>query len=259
MIRLARHVLGTDRPEAVGVSFGGHVHVDGRTVLRSLHVEGWDGRALAGELEDVFDVPVFVLNDGNAGAWGEHCVGSGQGVSTFAYLTVSTGIGGGVVVDGVLHRGERGMAGEFGHVVVVPDGPQCTCGRAGCLEALAAGPAIVRALSRNSRGARRGDGPRLASDVAIAARRGDTAASEVWSQAMRWIGLGIASIVNVLDPGRVAIGGGVTEAADLFFDPVREVVADRALRAPVDVVPASLGSDACLIGAALWALHDAHV
>ncbi|MFL5806130.1 MAG: ROK family protein, partial [Roseiflexaceae bacterium] len=129
----------------VGVSFGGPVEADGRTVRRSMHVPGWEGFALADRLEREFGVPTLVANDADAAALAEHRFGAGRGVRHMLYLTVSTGIGGGVIVDGRLHRGERAWAGEVGHMPLKPDGPPCPCGRHGCLEALASGLSIARA------------------------------------------------------------------------------------------------------------------
>jgi glucokinase len=243
MLALARELVADEPAERVGVGFGGPVAADGRTVRRSLHVAGWDGFPLADRVEAELRLPVSVANDGNAAALGEHRFGAGRSVADLLYVTASTGIGAGIVVGGRLVLGERAWAGELGHVVLEPDGPACSCGRRGCLEALASGPAIARAAGTGS-----------ARAVAEAAASGDAAARRVWGDAMRWLGLGIASAANLLGPGRVVVGGGLTNAGALFFDPVRAVVAERALDPELEVVPSALGDDVGVVGAAAVAL-----
>ncbi len=129
----------------VGVSFGGPVEADGRTVRRSMHVPGWEAFGLADRLEGEFGAPALVANDADAAALAEQSFGAGRGVRHLLYLTVSTGIGGGVIINGRLHRGEHAWAGEIGHMPLVQDGPPCPCGRHGCLESLASGLSIARA------------------------------------------------------------------------------------------------------------------
>jgi glucokinase len=247
----------------VGVSFGGPVGADGRTVRRSMHVPGWEGFALADRLEREFGVPAQIANDADAAALAEHRFGAGRGTRHMLYLTVSTGIGGGVIVDRRLHRGERAWAGEIGHMPLVPDGPPCPCGRRGCLESLASGLSIAREardrIQAQSPIADRRSQTVLsalpadqitARDVAAAAAQGDPLARAVWDAAMLWLGMGIAAAANLLDPGRVVIGGGLTRAGPLLLDPVRQVVAARALDPAVEVVPAALGDEVGVLGGA---------
>ena len=139
-------LAGAGRPaiDAVGVSFGGPVDTGRGIVLQSHHVEGWEGLPLAAELGATFHCPVYLENDANAVALGEYRYGAGRGARTVVYITVSTGIGGGIVLEGELWRGSHGVAGEVGHMVVRPGGPLCTCGNRGCLESLASGPSIAR-------------------------------------------------------------------------------------------------------------------
>ena len=249
--------------KGVGVSFGGPIEADGRTVRRSMHVPGWEGFALADRLEREFSVPVQIANDADAAALAEHRFGAGRGARHMLYLTVSTGIGGGVIVDGRLHRGERAWAGEIGHMPLVPDGPPCPCGRRGCLESLASGLSIARE-ARDRIQALSPIGDRrsqtvlsalpadqiTARDVAAAAEQGDPLARAVWDAAMLWLGMGIAAAANLLDPGRVVIGGGLTRAGPLLLDPVRQIVAARALDPAVEVVPAALGDEVGVLGGA---------
>ena len=244
----------------VGVSFGGPVEADGRTVRLSMHIPGWEGLALAERLEREFGARAVVANDGDAAALAEHRFGAGRGVRHLLYLTVSTGIGGGVIVDGRLHRGERAWAGEVGHIVLKPDGPPCPCGRNGCLESLASGLSIARAAREQLHAAQAGSSQGMlarfapqeitARDVALAAEHGDPLARQIWQAAMEWLGIGISSAANLLDPGRVVLGGGLTRAGALLFDPVRRVVAQRALDPAIEVVPAALGDDVGILGGA---------
>jgi glucokinase len=231
----------------IGVSFGGPVEADGRTVRLSMHVPGWEAAPLAERLEATFAAPVVVANDADAAALAEYRYGAGRGVRHMLYLTVSTGIGGGVIIDGRLHRGERAWAGEVGHMVLDPNGPACPCGRNGCLEALASGLSIARAMRERLGAAAQ---KMTARDVALAVAAGDAVARDVWNSAMNWLGVGIASAANLLNPGCVVIGGGLTRAGELLFAPVRQIVAQRALDQRLVVLPAALGDDVGIIGGA---------
>jgi glucokinase len=260
MLEMARALLTArgSRLSAVGVSFGGPVEADGRTVRLSMHVPGWESLPLADRLEDALGAPAAVANDGDAAALAEYRFGAGRGVRHMLYLTVSTGIGGGVIVGGQLHRGERAWAGEVGHQILKPDGPPCPCGRNGCLESLASGLSVAR----EARVLLRGPGAAMSSlaaipadavtarDVAHAAAAGDPLARAVWDAAMEWLGIGISSACNLLNPGRVVLGGGLTRAGDLLFDPVRRVAAYRALDPKLEIVPAALGDDVGILGGA---------
>ncbi|MBC7225383.1 MAG: ROK family protein, partial [Anaerolineae bacterium] len=162
ILGLARRLLGETqtRPAAVGVSFGGPVDAARGLVLLSHHVPGWQDFPLATWLQGEFGVPAAVDNDANAGALGEWRFGAGQGCASLLYVTVSTGVGGGWVLEGRVYHGADSLAGEIGHMTVEPGGPPCTCGRRGCLEALAAGPAIARRARERLRAAP-GAGARL--------------------------------------------------------------------------------------------------
>jgi glucokinase len=244
-------------PSGVGVSFNGPVAADGRTVRRSMHIPGWEDFALAEHLEQKLGAPTLIANDADAAALAEQRFGAGRGARHLLYMTISTGIGGGVIIDGRLHRGERAWAGELGHMPLVPGGPACACGRQGCLEALASGLSVARAarqrLQSDSRASQLRSIPAeliTARDVAAAAAQGDELARDVWEEAMGWLGLGIAAAVNLLDPGRVVLGGGLTRTGALLFEPVRRVVAAHALDQDVEVVPAALGDDVGILGGA---------
>lgn len=204
-------------------------------------------------------------NDANAAALGEARYGAGRGARVVCYFTVSTGIGGGVVIEGRLFRGSTGQAAEFGHLKLRPDGPLCSCGDRGCLEPLASGTAI----GRRAREAALAEGGALqplalvdpvaptAAQVAAAVREGDPVAIAVWEAAMADLGAGVATVVNLFNPDVVVLGGGVSRSADLVLPPVRRSVAARAmpmLSAATRIEVAALGDEVGIVGAA--ALFD---
>jgi len=265
ILALAKEVLGGKRPAAVGVSFGGPVREG--VVLLSHHVPDWEDFPLAEWLREHFGVPAAVENDANAAALGEWRYGAGRGTRHFLYVTVSTGIGGGIVIGGRLYRGADSLAGEIGHMVVDPGGPRCTCGRRGCLEAFSAGPAIARRArellaSHHRSGEGRiilelvgGDPSRItAREVAMAAARGDPLAAEILREAGEALGFGLAQAIALLNPERVALGGGVVKAGEPFLAHVRKAANAWAFPgARVEIALAELGDDAPLWGAAALA------
>lgn len=237
---------------AVGVSFGGPVEADGRTVRLSMHIPGWEGMPLAERCEQAFGVPGVIANDADAAGLAEYRFGAGQGCRHMLYLTVSTGIGGGVIINGALHRGEHAWAGEVGHMILKPDGPACACGGNGCLESLASGLSIAREARANIPPSLKDRNPATitARDVAEAAATGDVVAQQIWGTAMEWLGVGISSASNLLNPGVIVIGGGLTNAGDQLFGPVRRVMAYRALSKQVELRPAALGDVIGIMGGA---------
>lgn len=261
MLALARRLLSGAIPMAIGVSFGGPVDARRGRVILSHHVPGWEDMPLADELRTELGVPVSVDNDANVGALGEYSFGAGQGCSSLLYITVSTGVGGGWVLDGRIYSGADGMAGEIGHTVVDPSGPECICGRRGCVESMACGPAIARnAREQLTREPQRGALLRKLVDnnldavtgerVARAAAQGDELARAVLLDAARALGFGIGTAVTLMNPERVVIGGGVVKSGDAYLAAVRaEARANSLPQMRVDIVPAALGDDAPLWGA----------
>jgi glucokinase len=243
----ARQSAKLDR---VAVSFGGPVAPDGRVV--SVHVPGWEQVDLRAEMTKAFGLPVEIENDANCGALGEYRFGAARGVAYAAYFTVSTGIGGGVILGGKLYRGAHGMAAEFGHIVLQsgPDAPQYAAGKPGVLEALASGPAIERdaaaALRKLGRPVPAGFGAKYVFES------GEAWAIDVRERAIGHLGRGVAAVVCAFDLDRVVIGGGVALAGEALFKPLRAAV-DRFLPAfmegKVAVVPAALGDYSALLGA----------
>jgi len=215
-------------------------------------------------------LPAVVENDANAAAWAEATVGAGAGLANVIALTVGTGIGAGIILNGELQRGDTGIAGEAGHIIVNPSGEErCGCGATGCLEAMASGTALGR-IGRRAVAA--DPASRLASlagsaeavtgeTVHEAALQGDPVALRLFDEIGYWLGVGIASLTNVFDPQLVIVGGGLVTTGDLLLTPAREsferFIFARAHRRLPPLVPARLGSDAGLIGAALLALRQA--
>lgn len=246
LLHEARRLLADRRPAAVGVSFGGHVV--GRDV-RSLHVPGWEDTGLFARLEHEFQAPVCGANDAEAGAIGEHgtLATAGESWPVLVYVTVSTGIGGAILLDGVPYRGSHGLSGEIGHMVV-SDAGVCSCGRIGHLEANASGLAIARRAVAEWPGAAASRGGVTARDLAWAAREGDLVARTILADAGRLVGRALASTAALVDPDLVVVGGGVSLAGPAFWKPLVEAVDGTTMR-PVRVSPAAHGADSALVGA----------
>jgi glucokinase len=209
----------------------------------------WRGQPVVGPLGDALGLPVGIINDARAFTLAESRLGAAAGCQTVAAFVLGTGIGGGIVVDGRLHFGRLGRAGELAHQVIVPDGPPCGCGNRGCLEALAAAGPIIR-----------GAGTATVDDAFAAARAGDERAVATLAQVTDYLGVAIANVITMLVPERVVIGGGIAEAGDALLNPVRAATARHCVLVPPDwyeIVPAVLGPHAGAIGAALWANHKA--
>lgn len=265
MLDLARRLLNGRRPAAIGVSFGGPVDAARGVVLLSHHVPGWENTRLRDQLQNEFNAPVSVDNDANVAALGEYELGSGAAggkhASPLLYVTVSTGVGGGWIIDGKILHGADSMAGEIGHTIADPQGPICICKRRGCVEAIACGPAIAReAQARLSAqpvrdsvlGAAVPDrlNELTAVDVARAANSGDTLAQEILDHAAHALGFGIGTAITLMNPERVVIGGGVAKSGERWWRGVRESARANTLpQMQVDIMPAALGDDAPLWGA----------
>lgn len=260
MLDLARMLLDGRPPAAVGVSFGGPVDFTTGTVRLSHHVAGWEATPLADLLAAVFDAPVAVDNDANVAALGEYRFGAGTGLDSLLYVTISTGVGAGWILDGRPWRGHDGMAGELGHTVVDPAGPLCLCGKRGCVERLASGPYMVQdAIERLA--ADPAAGPTLRTmaaasgeldgrQVAEAAAAGDSIARDVLLRGARALGVGLGNAANLVNPQRIILGGGVTKSGPLWWGAVRAAARATALpELSLDIVPATWEDDAPLWGA----------
>ncbi len=263
MLHLADAVLAEHKlaPDAVGASFNGPMDLDAGRPRACHHLAGWEGFPLRDRLAAHYHAPTVVENDATAAALGEWRFGAGQGCASLLYVTVSTGVGGGLILDGRLYRGRDSMAGEVGHLCVDPHGPLCPCGRRGCLEAVAAGPAIVRRLDQLQAQQPslpcllRGKADYTSRDVAEAAAQGDVLAQAALQDSAQALGRAIGGLLNVLNLERVIVGGGVMGAGEFYLGWVRETAERTALAGVhVDIRPAALGAEAPLWGAAALAL-----
>ena len=209
------------------------------------------------------DLPVYLDNDANVAALGEQWRGAGRGALNMIMVTIGTGIGGGLILDGRLYSGTTGTAGEVGHTVIDPQGPQCSCGRRGCLETLTSATAMVRmakeAIDRGRVTALFREENLEARDIVIAANAGDDVAREIIEQAAYYLGIGLANLINLFNPDTIVIGGGVSKAGPILFDPLCRTVVEWSLEAPckaVKIVPAELGNNAGCIGAGALVLQS---
>jgi glucokinase len=249
---------------AVGIGAAGFVDAERARVMFAPHL-AWRNEPLLDTVGAALGLPVVVENDANAAAWAEYRFGAGRGETHLVCVTLGTGIGGGMVLDGAVQRGRWGVGGEFGHMIVVPDGRRCECGNRGCLEQYASGnvlgrearelaaagsPVTVSLLERAGGKVEALLGPLLTA----AAMDGDPVAVELFEDVGRWLGIGLANIAAVLDPGTFVIGGGVSDAGELLLRPTREsfrrTLTGRGFRPEPRIVRAALGPEAGLVGAA---------
>jgi glucokinase len=248
------------RLQTAGVCAAGFFDWRQRVLVHSPNMPGWNNVPLETKLSEALHVPVLAENDANAAALGEARQGAGRGSSDVIYITVSTGIGAGLILDGRIYRGTGGFAGEAGHMVVKPDGPLCGCGRHGCLETVASGTAIAReangAIERGrvtllTQLAKEAGGRVSAPDVFAAARQNDGVAREILGQAYHYLGIALVNLINLLNPEVIVIGGGVAQAGDDFFEPLRTIIKKNAIppaAAAVTLRPAQLGVEAGVAG-----------
>jgi glucokinase len=255
--------IGPDEIRAVGIACGGPLDPERGVILGPLHLPGWIDVPLVAIVEEALGVPAAVDNDATAGAVAEWRFGAGRDrdVRSLVYLTISTGIGGGLVLDGRPYRGAAGNAGELGHLMIDIDGDPCACGRRGCLEAYASGTNIARrarkALAAGEPSSLRALEKVSALDVVAAAGTGDPLAGRVWDATTRILGSAVATILDMLNPELVVLGGGVTNAGEALLRPVRETALREAMRpaaGSADVVLATLGEDLGVVAAASVAL-----
>ena len=251
----------------VGIGAPGAIDVERGFVYFFPNIPGWKDTPLKSVLERRLAVPVAVDNDANAMAYGEFCFGAGKGAKTLIALTLGTGIGGGLLIDGKLFHGPHFSAAELGHMVLNEGGPLCACGNHGCIETYVGNGYFVREVRRRlkifpqsllARELRKGKEltPLL---VAQAARRGDVLSKEMWLETGAHLGNALAGLVNLLNPEKIILGGGIAQNGDLLFKPVIAELNKKAFpiaAASVRVVPAALGVDAGLVGAAALAFRE---
>ena len=260
---LTRAAARCEPVQRIGIGCAGPVDLKAGKVFNPPNLPGWSEVSLVRHIESALGLPALLENDANAAALGEFRYGAGKGARSLVYFTVSTGIGGGIILDGKVWHGLKDAAGEVGHMTVCPDGPVCGCGNRGCLEAMASGTSIARrarevvAAGRPTR--LREISKPTSADVVCLAQAGDVVAREVWDEAVRYLGIGVAAAITILAPERIVLGGGVTKAGDFLFEPLRAEVRRRVKLVPVEsvsILPAALGPDVGILGAAAVAMGE---
>lgn len=214
-------------------------------------------------IKNKYNIPTFLDNDANVAAVGEYMLGAGKGTENMVYITVSTGIGGGAIINGKIYRGNTYNALEVGHMTIVPDGPKCNCGNHGCVEAVASGTAIGRQAME---AIKKGENTSLvnyekvtAAEVFIEAAKGDAVSQKILDKSLEYLGIGVANLITILDPEVFVIGGGVSNGGNIVFEKVQQVVNQRCFQVMAEncrIVPAKLGNDAGVIGAVSLAIME---
>ena len=252
MLRETAHTAGT-KISGIGIGSTGPVNPFTGTFGDVDFLPQWRGKNLVHDLARIFDTRVVLENDADAGALAEAGWGAGRNKSRLIYITVGTGIGGAIILDGELYRGVDAAHPELGHQVIDPSGPACSCGFRGCWEALAAGPAMV-AWFKSKTATDSPDGEDLtAKEICQRAQRGNALALEAVEREAYYLGLGLANLVNLFTPDAIVLGGSVMKSAVLFFDGIRKVIRQGCRFVPFEktqLALASLGDDVNLIGAA---------
>jgi glucokinase len=257
LVQTIKAVWQPGKVDAIGIASPGPLDPHTGTILDTPNIKEWVNFPVGPRLCETFGVPVYLDNDANMAGLAEWQYGAGQGHDNLVYLTVSTGIGGGVISNGRLLQGFRGMAAELGHITVVPDGPMCGCGHRGHIEAFASGPAIARYVAEQMKAGKDSslrDTPRPnAVQVAEAARDGDPLAIEAFERAGYYLGIAVANYLAIFDPSIVIFGGGASQAGDLLFLPFHESLKKNVFHPhyldDLIITKAALGDDAGLLGA----------
>ena len=258
---LSNMTSAVDARKVVGIGIGAPGPLEPKEgVIIQTHNLGWKNVPLKELVQERIQLPVYVDGDSNLAAFGEKWLGVARGVNNFVCLTLGTGVGGALILNGRIYHGATGAAGHIGHYIINPDGPECGCGGRGHLEAYASAKAIVRRTIEAIKAGQKslipdlveGDLSKLTSLLVFkAAKAGDELALRIFRETGFYIGLVITSLINIVNPELVVIGGQVAEAGDLLFDPIREYVAKMVSLVPQpQIVPAMLGSDAGTVGAA---------
>jgi glucokinase len=247
LIEVALAAVGASTPATLGLGIPGHFDNDSGQVLLFPNLPGdWKGFPLRTRVEEGVGMKVTMVNDARAFTLAEGLMGAGKGCGTVACVTLGTGVGGGLMIEGRLHTGAFGVAGELGHQTVLPDGPVCGCGNRGCVEAL------VRADVLASNGGRSS-----AEAVFEGARGGDHRCLAAVAQMAEFLGIGLANVVTLFGPERIVVGGGIADAGDLVLEPIAAAVRKRVTLVPtemIEIVPARFGRFAGAVGAALAAI-----
>ena len=251
-----------DEVEAIGIGSPGPLDAKKGIIITTPNLPFKDYN-LVQPLKEKYNIPVYLDNDANAAAIGEYMFGAGKGKNSIVYFTVSTGVGGGAVLDGKVYRGHTSNALEIGHTTVDPNGPRCNCGNLGCLEAMSSGTAIAKkgkeAVSTNVETSLKKHDTVTSYEVFKEAEAGDEVAKDIIDNALTYLGIGVANAIATFDPEMIIIGGGVSKAGDIVFDTVKKVVNKRCFKSMAEsceIVPAGLGSDAGVVGAVALAIIE---
>lgn len=260
LVGLIREVTPSgSQVRSIAIGIPGTIDPNSGAILTAPNIPDWVGIPVARRIEAAIGAPAILDNDANMAALGEWQFGAGQGHNHLVYLTISTGIGGGVICDGQLLRGKHGMAGELGHVTILPEGPVCSCGRRGHLEALSSGPAIMKFVAEQLKKGRASSlsGHPDPKSISLAAQQGDFLALEAFQRAGHYLGLMIANYLMIFNPSIVILGGGVSQTGELLLKPIRKTLIDAVLSKEyiedLRVTQAALGDDAGLYGALVLA------
>ena len=273
MLESAKRVLiqagiTTAELEAICIGAPGLSSPETGVIFTSANLPGWKDVPLRSIIEGKMGVKIFLINDANAAALGEMYFGAAKGAHNFICVTLGTGIGGGIVIDGEIYTGCLGTAGEIGHMTIDANGLRCSCGNTGCWETLASGTALAReAKQRISDGAKTaileyadGDVNKVnAETVHKAARKGDTLAKELIAQLACYVGVGLTNLINIFNPELIVIGGGLSNIGDMLLEPAYKLAGERVNKtafASVRFAHAELGRNSGVIGAAAYAFHE---
>lgn len=259
---LTKGEVKIDEVEAIGIGSPGPLDANTGVIITTPNLP-FKNYNVVKPIKERFGVPVYLDNDANVAAIGEFMFGAGKGKRNIVYFTVSTGVGGGAVLNGNIYRGNTCNALEIGHTTVAPNGPRCNCGNVGCLEAVSSGTAIGKrgqeAVSTNVETSLKEYEKVTSYEVFKEAEKGDEVAKDIVENALSYLGIGVANAVATFDPEMVIIGGGVTQVGDILFNKVREVVNKRCFKnmaESCEIAPAGLGTDAGVVGAVGLAIME---
>lgn len=260
---LRRNSIDEQDLPGIGIGFAGHIRYRDGVVITTSNLKGFRDYPLRRAFQRHFSIPVTLDNDANAQAWGEYCFGEGQGYDDMVFLTISTGIGAGIILDGRLYRGTTGTAGEFGHTIVAPDSDLvCTCGNHGCLMAVASGLALPHLYEKKIQQGKKSrleqlpgfdpakiDGEILGKGLAM----DDPVSREIILECGHYLGIGIYNIFQTLNPPLIVLGGGLTNWGEIYFEKIRSTfyeLAGNMLHDPVRITRSAITGDAGVVGAA---------
>lgn len=256
-----RKMLAKTRTEVVAVGIGcpGPIDIENGLVLTPTNLKSWTDFPIVGIFNEKFGVPVAFDNDANAAALGEFYNGAGKDFKDILYVTISTGIGGAIICGGKIHHGVRASAGEIGHAIVQPNGFLCRCGTNGCLETIASGLSIARRAKEklNGKSFNSVNSDEITAKIVIeAVKNGDETAIKLWDETMQFLAIGIGNAITTIAPEVVIIGGGISMAGDVLFNPLRRYIRQNVKMLPIEnvkIIPASLGSESGIYGALILA------